>query len=130
MFPSHAPPLLSRLSINHRRIPILSLGRDIYIDTRLIIAKLEVLFSNSPDHPTLGAKNSFGRGFEEMLKNWVIVAGPFWRTSGCLPVQAPLLEDELWMKDRSDGTGGTFTLEALRENRAWCISQLRERRTC
>lgn len=60
-----------------------------------------------------------------MLENWVIDAGPFWRTSGCLPAQCPLLRDEVWLKDRYDGSGGAFTLETLKQNRAWCISQLR-----
>jgi len=123
--PNMPRPLLDRLSIKHRRIPILAVGRDIYIDTRLIIRKLEVLFPDSSVHLALGAKSGFEKGLEEMLESWVIDAGPFWRTAGCLPVQAPLLKDDVWMKDRFDGSGGAFTLEGLKENRAWCISQLR-----
>lgn len=29
------------------------------------------------------------------------------------------------MKDQFDGCDGVFTLESLRQGRAWCISQLR-----
>ena len=117
--------LSEKLNVNHRRIPILALGRDIYIDTRLILRKLETLFPDSKAHPTLGAKDGFGKGFEEMLEGWVIDAGPFWRASGCIPLQAPLLKNEVWVKDRFDGSGGAFTKGALTQGRKWCLSQLR-----
>lgn len=58
------PILKDRLGINHRRIPILALGRDVYIDTRLMLRKLEALY---PDGK-LGATNAFDQGFEEILE--------------------------------------------------------------
>lgn len=119
------PILSDGLSILHRRIPIVALGRDIYIDTRLILRKLEELFPDSPEHPTLGAKDGFGRGFEDLIEGWVIDAGPFWRASGTIPPQAPLMRDEEWVEDRRKGSGGTFTREALVQGRPWCLSQLR-----
>ena len=115
------PILQQQLGINYRRIPVLAIGRDIYIDTRLQLRKLETLF---PDG-RLGATSSWDQGFEEMLEGWVIDGGPFWRTSGCIPVSVPFVNDPVWMKDRFDGSGGAFTREALIENRSWCISQLR-----
>lgn len=60
-----------------------------------------------------------------MLELWVIDGGPFYRTSGCIPLHAPLMQDPAWVKDRQDGSGGAFTVESLRANRAWCLSQLR-----
>ena len=123
--PNLPRPLLKRLSISHRRIPIIALGRDIYIDTRLILSKLETLIPDSPKQPRLGAKTDFERGFEEMLEAWTIDAGPFWRMAGCIPPQAPLLQDEVWVKDRAEGSGGGFTLETLKKGRPWCISQAR-----
>ena len=120
--PNMPRPILQKcLGINYRRIPVLAIGRDVYIDTRLQLRKLETLF---PDG-RLGATNSFDQGFEEMLETWVIDGGPFWRTSGTIPVSVPFVNDPVWMKDRFDGSGGAFTKEALIENRAWCISQLR-----
>lgn len=99
----------------------MSIGRDIYIDTRLMLPKLEKLFLEK----RLAAQSLFEAGFEAMLEEFVIDGGPFWRTSGCIPESAPLVQNEVWMKDRFDGSGGQFTKEALRENRAWCLSQLR-----
>jgi len=37
-------PDLAALGIHYRRIPLLSIGRDIYLDTRLILRKLEGRF--------------------------------------------------------------------------------------
>lgn len=34
-------PDLELLGINHRRIPVLAIGRDVYLDTRLILSKLD-----------------------------------------------------------------------------------------
>ena len=99
----------------------MAIGRDIYIDTRLMLRKLETLYPEGK----LGATNSFEQGFEDMLEEFIIDGGPFVRTSGCIPVSAPFVNDEVWMKDRFDGSGGMFTRQMLVENRAWCISQLR-----
>lgn len=118
-------PILTRLNINYRRIPIVSLGRSIYIDTRLVLSKLEVLFPNSLAHPTLTASNPYTRAIESLLEGWVIDGGPFWRASGCLPPSAPLLQDETWIQDRKQGSGGAFSAESQAAGRAWCLSQLR-----
>lgn len=115
------PILQERLGINYRRIPLMAIGRDVYIDTRLMLRKLETLYPQDK----LGATNSFEQGFEDMLEEFIIDGGPFVRTSGCIPVSAPFVNDKVWMKDRFDGSGGMFTREMLVENRSWCISQLR-----
>ncbi|KAF7196875.1 hypothetical protein HII31_01793 [Pseudocercospora fuligena] len=121
--PPNMPRLIlqERLGINYRRIPIMSIGRDIYIDTRLMLAKLETFFPEN----RLGAEDAFGSGVEDLLENFVIDGGPFWRTAGCIPPTAPLMKDEVWKKDRFDGSGGGFTKQALLDNRSWSISQLR-----
>lgn len=114
------PILQEKLGINYRRIPVMSIGRDIYIDSRLMLHKLETFFPEGK----LGSPDPFNSGFEDMLEEFIIDGGPFWRTSGCLPLNAPLVQNEVWMKDRFDGSGGQFTMEKLVENRSWCISQL------
>lgn len=58
------PILKDRLGINYRRIPIMAIGRDIYIDTRIMLRKLETLF---PDG-RLGAKSPFEQGIEDILE--------------------------------------------------------------
>ncbi len=37
-------PDIARLGIRHRRIPVMSIGRDVYLDTRLQLQKLESAF--------------------------------------------------------------------------------------
>ncbi|CZT23568.1 uncharacterized protein RCC_09282 [Ramularia collo-cygni] len=115
------PLLQGRLGINYRRIPIMSIGRDIYIDTRLIISKLETFFPEG----ALKASDPWGAGFEEILQGWTIDGGFFWRTAGSIPLSAPLLQNEVWVQDRKEGSGGAFNVEALAENRSWCIGQLK-----
>ena len=48
-------PDITRLGINYRRIPLLSIGRDVYLDTRLILQKLEQL---PLEQPRLAANSS------------------------------------------------------------------------
>lgn len=58
------PILKDRLGINHRRIPIMAIGRDIYIDTRIMLRKLETLYPEGK----LGAESSFDQGIEDILE--------------------------------------------------------------
>ncbi|KAI1499822.1 hypothetical protein F5X99DRAFT_410610 [Biscogniauxia marginata] len=56
------PPILPRpdvavLGIAYRRIPLMSIGRDVYLDTRLILAKLEQLYPPGASHPGLLSAN-------------------------------------------------------------------------
>lgn len=119
--PNMPRPDLAALGINHRRIPLMAIGRDIYVDTRLIIEKLEGLFPQGK----LGSNVPFEKGLEQVMQGWAIDAGPFWRTAGCIPVDAPIVNDPIWMKDRFDGSGGRFTREVLINGRAECLANLR-----
>lgn len=96
--------LRERLGINYRRIPVMSIGRDIYFDTRLIMSKLETLFPEG----ALKATNPWEAGFENILEGWTVDGGLFWRTAGCVPLTAPLLQDEVWLKDRRECTHCRF----------------------
>jgi glutathione S-transferase len=119
--PPHVPrPDLQALGINYRKIPILAIGRDIYLDTRIIIETLEKL------HPkgALGSKKPFEQGLEHIFEAWVAQAGPFWKTAGCIPLSSPILQDAIWVADRAELTGGKFTKEALVKNRAECLAHL------
>ncbi|SMQ54965.1 unnamed protein product [Zymoseptoria tritici ST99CH_3D7] len=120
--PNMPRPLLQlRLGVNYRRIPIMSIGRDVYIDTRLMISKLETLFPEGG----LAAKSKFEAAVEDMLEEFVIDGGPFWRMAGCIPPNADLMQDPVWVADREEGSGGAFTMAALKENRAWSLTQVK-----
>ncbi|KAI0466739.1 glutathione S-transferase [Xylaria cf. heliscus] len=48
-------PDLNLLGVTYRRIPVLSIGRDVYLDTRLILQKLEALYPASAAHPGISS---------------------------------------------------------------------------
>lgn len=114
-------PVLQKLGVHYRRIPILAIGRDIYCDTRLIIDKLEELFPTT----RIGAKDAFEQGLSHLFENWLIDGGPFWRTAGLIPPAAEVLQDKEWIKDRTSMTGRPFNADTLRENRPECLAHAR-----
>jgi len=83
-------PDLAALGVAHRRIPILAIGRDIYLDTRLILRKLEQLFpaTGSP----LSSRNPSARAQEELLERWTIEGEVFTLAGKLLPTELPLLQ--------------------------------------
>ncbi|KAK3945895.1 hypothetical protein QBC46DRAFT_370266 [Diplogelasinospora grovesii] len=100
-------PDIAALGIKYRRIPILSIGRDVYLDTRLIMQKLEKLY---PDRPRLGSDgNAEHKAFERLLEIWAIDGGLFTAAMRLLPPDLPLLKDPKFQKDRADYTGQKMT---------------------
>jgi len=114
-------PDVAKLGINYRRIPLLSIGRDVYLDTRLIIEKLEQL----PGRPKLGAANNNERVTERLLQAFNIDGGIFNYCFQALPTDLPLLQDPAYYKDRGDYIGFDVTKESLIRNRADAIAELR-----
>ncbi|PVH85275.1 glutathione s-transferase-related protein-like protein [Cadophora sp. DSE1049] len=118
------PPILPRpttkaIGTSYRRIPILSIGKDIYLDTRLIFLKLNTLYPPSPSHPSLSSSSSpFNSGIEKLLGFWT-VHGLFASAASLIPSDTPLMRDERFRRDREDymGVKGAYE-EGVRE-RGW-----------
>ena len=72
-------PDLDSLGIKYRRIPVLSIGRDIYCDTLIILEKLEELFpvTASEASPVGAAAGTSDKALEKLLEKWtdVVVFG-------------------------------------------------------
>lgn len=100
-------PDLAELGINYRRIPLLSIGRDIYYDTRLILARLEKSFPASSAYPALSAPQN--KGLEALLEKFTVDAGIFSKAAQSLPPDLPVMKDEKFLKDREDFTGTSWT---------------------
>ncbi|KAK3684902.1 hypothetical protein B0T22DRAFT_202464 [Podospora appendiculata] len=99
-------PDLARLGISYRRIPVLSIGRDIYLDTRLILAKLSLLHPPTPSQTHLSpASTAEHKAIERLLEIHAIDGGLFTRASQLLPPTLPLLRDPKFRADRADYTG-------------------------
>ncbi|KAF7543251.1 hypothetical protein G7Z17_g10888 [Cylindrodendrum hubeiense] len=103
-------PDVSQLGISYRRIPILSIGRDVYLDTRLQIPKLEALF---PEIPRLGATESDQLAVERLLSLFTNDTGLFGKAVQLLPTDLPLLQDPAYYRDRADFIGGNLSPEGM-----------------
>lgn len=114
-------PVLEKLGIKYRRIPILAIGRDIYCDTRLIINKLEELFPEN----RVSSRSPFDKGLEHVFETWLIDGGPFWRTAGLIPPDSDILKDEEWCKDRLEMTGNKFNAESIKKGRPENVAHAR-----
>ena len=57
---------INALGVKYRRIPIMSIGRDIYCDTRLILHKLDEKFPSG----ALGACQPDQKAVEKLLESW------------------------------------------------------------
>ncbi|KAK3499705.1 uncharacterized protein B0T23DRAFT_309108 [Neurospora hispaniola] len=101
------PDLSSLLGIKYRRIPLLSIGRDVYLDTRLILSKLEDL-----DLPSLNPKLSAAPGtdalaLQSLLSHYSIDGGLFSRAAQLLfSLDNPLLRDPQFLADRAEFVAG------------------------
>ncbi|KAK0720598.1 hypothetical protein B0H67DRAFT_196230 [Lasiosphaeris hirsuta] len=104
------PPILPRpdvalLGIKYRRIPLLSIGRDIYLDTRLIIKKLEAIPATGTVRPPLSPP--YGTQaflLTTLLSHWTTgPAGLFTHAQALLPGSGlPLLQNKAFLRDRAD----------------------------
>ncbi|KAE9375167.1 hypothetical protein N431DRAFT_542783 [Stipitochalara longipes BDJ] len=118
------PDILS-LGIKYRRIPILSIGRDVYLDTRLILQKLEQLFPEKPRLATIS--NPEHRAIERLLEVLAIDSGLFTSIVQSMPPGLPQLKDPAFLKDRADMISGVieYTPEALAAARPQAINEVR-----
>ncbi|KAK0109129.1 hypothetical protein ONS96_002955 [Cadophora gregata f. sp. sojae] len=124
------PPILPRpttksIGTSYRRIPILSIGKDIYLDTRLILLKLNTLFPPSPSLPSL-SNTSFNRGLEKLFEFWT-VQDLFGRAAALIPNDMPLLKDERFRRDREDyvGVKGGYDLGVRERARGEALVEVR-----
>lgn len=114
-------PDLELLPVHYRRIPILAIGRDVYLDTRLILRVLESL----PDvaTPPLGATNSQDLFVEKLIEKYIIEGPVFAIAAGLVPVDAA--QDPTVKKDRQGMLGRTWDREELEEGRGECLNYIR-----
>ena len=89
----------------YRRIPILSIGKDIYNDTRLILKKLEEFY---PSAPRISATSPDQCAIERLLDHWAIDSGLFTRAAQLIPADLPFSKDPKVAKDRQDFSGGRW----------------------
>ncbi|EFE37189.1 hypothetical protein TRV_08157 [Trichophyton verrucosum HKI 0517] len=115
-------PDLEALGVKYRRIPVLSIGKDVYCDTRLIIKKLEEQF---PDG-RLGATDGEGQALENLLETWSTDGGLFLNAVLLMPLDLPSLRDPAFLKDRSTFlTGPKWKMEDMPSLRGEAMVQVK-----
>ena len=100
----------------------MSIGRDIYCDTRLILPKLEEKFPSGP----LGAPQTDQKALEKLLESWTIDGGIFVRATQVLPPDMPLLKDPKFRSDREDYTGRSWDKKDIKAMRPEGLSHIRD----
>lgn len=112
-------PDLEKLGVKYRRIPILAIGRDIYLDTRLILRKLEDEFP----HGQLGSDRPEDKFVEKLLEKYMIEGPVFAIAAGLVPTD--FVQDPKFAKDRAGFCGREWTPEVLDKGRPECLAYVR-----
>lgn len=99
----------------------MTIGRDVYCDSRLILSKLEKFFPNG----ALGSSSAEEKAIEKFLEIWAVEAGLFVRASQLIPTSMPLLNDPKFTKDREDFSGRSWSKEQIAANRPEALAAIR-----
>lgn len=99
----------------------MSIGRDIYCDTRLILDKLEEKFPSG----ALGASQPDQKALEKLLEQWT-VDEVFVRASQLIPPEMPLLKDPKFAKDREEFMGRSWAKPDLINGRPEALAHMRQ----
>jgi hypothetical protein len=114
-------PDLALLPVQYRRIPVLAIGRDVYLDTRLILRALERFPGISA--PTLGATKPQDVFVEKLLERYMIEGPVFSMAAGLVPVD--VAQNPTFKKDRQGMLGKTWDREELEEGRGESLNYIR-----
>ena len=99
----------------------MSIGRDIYCDTRLMLQKLEEMFPEGG----LSAQQPDQKAVERLLEKWTVEAGIFQRASQLIPADMPIMKDQRFLKDRENFTGRSWNKEDIAKNRPEALVHIR-----
>ncbi|KAL4923435.1 glutathione S-transferase family protein [Aspergillus undulatus] len=96
-------PDLARLGIRYRRIPLLAIGRDVYLDSPMILQALERVDVERPSFASVATPEQ--RAVEQLLAKFTLETKLFINVVQILLPKTPLINDEAFMKDRVDMMG-------------------------
>jgi glutathione S-transferase len=123
------PPIMPRddlaaLNVAYRRIPVLTLGRDVLLDTRLILQVLERRFPDGAlGDATYGPEQ---RAVRRLLERWTADAGVFQRAVQLIPTSLPNMRDPAFIKDRSEMGGQQWSRERIDRARPEAMVHVRD----
>ena len=102
----------------------MAIGRDVYLDSRMIIHRLEERFPASEQHPAFSTKET--AGVAALLNKLSVDASFFAHAVGIMPPEAPVFKDESFMKDRSGYFGREWTAEGQAKGRPEALVHVRQ----
>ena len=105
-------PHLAALGVQYRRIPLMSIGRDMYCDTLLILEKLEQMYPSDGKYKGISATNPTEKALEKLFEKWTDVV-VFKYAGACIPTDMDLMKDENFQKDREALWGRSWSKEGL-----------------
>lgn len=106
-------PDLAALGVKYRRTPTMAIGKDIYLDSRMIIQRLEEVFPASDEHPGLSTPGT--AGLAALLNKFAVDASFFNSAVGLIPLD--VFKNEAFMKDRAGFFGGNVNLNDMAERK-------------
>jgi glutathione S-transferase len=118
-------PDLASIDVGYRKIPILSIGKDVYCDSRLIISKLEERYPNSNLTPSTPAE----AGIRKLFENYSVDGGVFANTVRLMPywTEVGLLQNKVFLDDRQKlSNGRRMTKEAMEAGRPDGMQHIRQ----
>ena len=118
-------PDVKALGVEYRRIPVLAVGRDVYVDTRLILSKLEALYPASDAHPSISASTLESKAVERLLEYWMVDGGIFTRAAQLIPTNMPLFKDPKFTKDRQQFSGRSWSKDAMEASRPEALVEIK-----
>ena len=108
-------PGLAEIGITYRRTPLLSIGSDMYVDNALILEKICDIAQHSDSELDVCANH---------VEYDALGQQAFRCAAALLPRDTPMLNDEVFLSDRSDLIGRPFDPEILSESRPRTISAM------
>ena len=116
-------PDLADLGVSYRRIPVTSIGEDVYCDTLLVLGALERTFDKST-YRSLSCTTPEQKALVYLLEKWTDLA-VFPQAADCIPLDHPLVVDAGFIKDRTELWGEDWSQEARSKKRAPAVEQMR-----
>ena len=102
----------------------MAIGRDIYLDTRLIISKLEERFPPTAEHRGISTPETVG--LATLLQKFAIEGSVFQQGVKLIPPEFPLLQHPNFFQDRAGFLGDDWKLDDIRILRPEGIVHMRQ----
>ena len=114
-------PDLAAIGVKYRRVPVLSIGRDIYCDSALILEKLEQFYPGS----NMNGKTGTDKALIKLLQKWTDLE-VFARACECIPADFAVMKEPTFLKDREELWGREWSKERQTRMRGEALQTMKD----